>query len=116
MPSNPDARPARKDDRRFGARYLLRNTILAVLTAVAFWMAWTAEGSRRWVALAVFLGLIVSWIAADFVLFRRYQCPQCGTAVRKPTAVNRSPADPILYYCPRCNIEWDTRLRESGEL
>jgi predicted RNA-binding Zn-ribbon protein involved in translation (DUF1610 family) len=75
-----------------------------------------ASGPTRWIAVAIFVVLIAGWIVADQLLFRSYQCPQCGAVIRKPTLVNRSPGDPIMYYCQNCQTEWDTRLRESGEL
>jgi predicted RNA-binding Zn-ribbon protein involved in translation (DUF1610 family) len=75
-----------------------------------------ASGPTRWIAAAIFVALIAGWIVADQRFFRSYQCPQCGAVIRKPTLVNRSSGDPIMYHCPNCKIEWDTRLRESGEL
>jgi predicted RNA-binding Zn-ribbon protein involved in translation (DUF1610 family) len=87
-----------------------------VPAAIAFWVAATASGPTRWIAVAIFVALFAGWIVADQFLFRSYRCPQCGAVIREPTLVNRSPGDPIMYYCPKCRIEWNTRLRESGEL
>lgn len=116
MQNNPDSRPIRRVDRKFGARYTLRHTILIVPAAAVFWIGWTSEGLTRWIAIAVFVGWLAGLMVADFFFFRRFSCPECGTAIGRPTLEDRSPGDPILYYCPTCRIEWDTRLRESGEL
>ncbi len=110
-----DPHKIRSDDWRFGARYLLRNTILSLLAAAVFYFGLASEGSTRWIAAAVFLAMMAGWIAADLLLFRRYKCPRCNTALHQPTQLRRSPGDPIVYHCSKCSIEWDTRLRESGE-
>jgi predicted RNA-binding Zn-ribbon protein involved in translation (DUF1610 family) len=116
MQSDPDRQAARRDDRRFGTRYLLRSVICFAPAAIAFWIAAMASGPTRWIAAAIFVALIAGWIVADQRFFRSYQCPQCGAVIRKPTLGNRSPGDPIMYHCQNCKSEWDTRLRESGEL
>lgn len=29
--------------------------------------------------------------------------------------LNRKPGEPIFYYCEKCEIEWDTGLREASD-
>jgi hypothetical protein len=69
----------------------------------------TAEGSAAngWAvaAAAVFL-LAVLAAAVNVVRVRLfYHCPQCRTRV--PQMPDLLPGGPILYLCPRCNVEWD---------
>lgn len=105
-------------DHRFTRRYVLRSMILLVPPLVAFVLLWRA-GSRFdsafWPAAIFFVAWIVAWIILDAVMFRAYRCPSCGQRIRHSTIRNRSAGDPIRYYCPKCDIEWDTGLREASE-
>lgn len=106
-------------DVRFGRRFLLRNCALAIPPGMAFallWLRGMKTDLTTWLILGFFVVWIAGWMLADFFYFRRYRCPACGGVVRKPSIAKREPGDPIRYKCIPCNTEWDTRLRESGEL
>jgi len=44
---------------------------------------------------------------------RRFRCPRCGRSIPEPTIKYRSENEPINYYCPDCDIEWETGLTET---
>jgi predicted RNA-binding Zn-ribbon protein involved in translation (DUF1610 family) len=114
-PSNP---VERREDRRFGKRYILRNIALAIPPSIALCVLWFSRneaGSTTWIATASFVVWMVGWVLADVVWFRRYRCPSCGSPIRSATITRRQAGDPIIYFCRECNVEWDTRLRESRE-
>jgi predicted RNA-binding Zn-ribbon protein involved in translation (DUF1610 family) len=105
-------------DHRFTRRYILRSAILVVpplVAGVLVWRAWDRSDSAIWLAAIFFLAWIVVWIISDAVMFRTYRCPSCGQRIRHPTIRSRGAGDPIRYYCSKCDIEWDTGLRESSD-
>jgi hypothetical protein len=107
-----------KPDRRFKKRYVLRTAILVVPPLVAFVFIWRDGGrfgSALWPAAVFFVAWVLAWIGLDAVILRRYSCPSCGQRIAHPTILSRKAGDPIHYYCSKCDIEWDTGLRESSE-
>jgi predicted RNA-binding Zn-ribbon protein involved in translation (DUF1610 family) len=109
--------PLQKPDRHFRNRYIIRNAVMSVPAVVALvlsWRYWGQFGLSFWLAAGFFLSWIIGWIILDVVLFRSYRCPSCGQRITTPTIQNRKADDPIHYYCPRCDTEWDTGLREPG--
>lgn len=105
-----------KTDQRFRRRYILRNIILIVPPLIAFLLVWADGGSfdlTFWLAVAFFLAWIAAWIFRDAVLLRSYRCPSCKQRIRSPTIPDRAVGDPIRFHCPKCDIEWDTGLREA---
>jgi hypothetical protein len=107
-----------KTDRRFRNRYVLRNIILIVPPLVAFLLVWLDRGNfdfTFWLAIAFFIAWIVAWIFLDAGMLRGYHCPSCGQGIRTETIPERTFGDPIRFYCPKCDIEWDTGLRESDD-
>ena len=48
-------------------------------------------------------------------MLRGYRCPSCRRQLGVPTIPSREAQDPIRYHCARCDVEWDTGLRESGD-
>lgn len=106
----------RRVDRGFAWRSLCRNALLSIPPLVVLcllWPRWEAPDPAFWLMAALFVLWIAGWMLADLRLLRRYRCPTCGLAIRRPTIVDRGPGDPVLYYCRRCDVEWDTRARES---
>lgn len=69
----------------------------------------TAAGSTAngWaVAVAAVFLLAVFAAAVNLVRVRLfYHCPQCQARI--PQMPDLQPGGPILYLCPRCDIEWD---------
>lgn len=106
-------------DKRFGRQHMLRNVVLAIPPVIIFAVLWQRgeeTDSTTWLLSGFFVLWIAGWILADVFYFKRYRCPACGATIRQPTIVSRKPGDPIRYYCRKCEVEWDTRLRESGEI
>jgi predicted RNA-binding Zn-ribbon protein involved in translation (DUF1610 family) len=96
---------------------VLRNLALAIPPGIGLLVMWRkadAPDATLWLVLALFLAWMTAWIVADAFYFRRYRCPTCGMTISRPTNPERQLGDPIVYSCPDCAIEWDTRLRESG--
>jgi predicted RNA-binding Zn-ribbon protein involved in translation (DUF1610 family) len=101
--------------RKFGIRYLLQNLILFVPLAALFVVAW----SRRNTLDAVFcicVTLFAAGVSAALIWemrrLRNFTCPKCGTVIEGPTIKHRQAEDPVNYYCPKCDIEWETGLLE----
>jgi hypothetical protein len=95
------------------AAFLFAGAMLAVFAAIA-WVIIVGEDSATTslAALSVFVGVLLVIGASinlgyRFLIFKlSYRCPQCRS---KSTRVDEAlPA--IHYYCPACNIEWDTGL------
>lgn len=110
--------PARRVDRQFRSRHIRRTIVLSIAPAIALAVVWGNRhepSATTWTAAAFFLAWIAGWMLADRIWFRRYRCPSCNTLIPAPTIAHREAADPILYFCGHCNIEWDTRLRESTD-
>jgi predicted RNA-binding Zn-ribbon protein involved in translation (DUF1610 family) len=100
----------RKDAKGFGRRYGRRN-LLYFLPALVFlcigW--WSVERSGILLVISI-LGFLISILVGPVVEGRtlsRFKCPDCGKAIKAPT-VNRP--EPIIYYCDKCDIEWDTGM------
>ena len=106
-----------KKDHRFKTRFILRSMLLLLPPLVALiviWRSWTQADHVPWMAVGFFLIWIALWIIADMVMLRHYRCPTCGQIIKGPTVLRRKAGDPIHYYCGKCDIEWDTGLREAG--
>lgn len=118
-PSSGTQEPVtRERDRRYGRRTLLRNLALSLPPLAALTLMWGRaheRGATFWVAAVFFVAWIAGWAVLDVVRLRRYRCPACGAPIPRPTRVERAPGDPIVFHCPRCRVEWDTGLRESGD-
>jgi len=44
---------------------------------------------------------------------KQFACPACGKKILSPTIHCRRDGDPVNYYCPDCDIEWETGLTET---
>jgi predicted RNA-binding Zn-ribbon protein involved in translation (DUF1610 family) len=101
---------------KFGNRYMFQNLILFIPGVYIFWQLWKLAEARYPAVIfygALFLFLVVGWIIWDKIRFKSFHCPQCGTKIAEPTIKHRKEDDPINYYCPTCDIEWETGLHES---
>jgi hypothetical protein len=61
----------------------------------------------------------IPWIAALAIgisviglKFRRTCCPQCGDSIQLPW--RKIGTDRLHYYCPRCDIDWQTTYTSGG--
>lgn len=112
-------REARLDPRKKREQLRLAAWFVAALVGIVV----VAIGSAGppgdpWRAAVFWLGAaVLGASAANLVrLFARivapYDCPQCG----RPRLRRLDGALPaIRYYCPQCNVEWDTATRMSTE-
>ena len=101
------------------AAYVFAGSILTVGAATAAVIA-VGGGSRAADAIALILFEGLLFVAGSTVnLFFRflklkvsYRCPECrGRPARVYEAL---PA--VHFYCPTCNVEWDTGLQERGSV
>ncbi|MDP9141248.1 MAG: hypothetical protein M3O62_10705 [Pseudomonadota bacterium] len=105
-------------DRRYKARFIVRNLAMLLPPLFALFIIWRSaeqDAPVLWIAFGFFVAWIAAWIAVDAWLLRRYRCPTCNRKISRPTNLHRKPAEPIRYYCARCETEWDTGLRESSD-
>jgi hypothetical protein len=78
----------------------------------------TANGSagQQWAMAVTAVFLLAVFAAAVNVVRVRlfYHCPQCRQRVSQMPDLE--PGGPILYLCPRCNVEWDIgwKVQESS--
>jgi hypothetical protein len=83
--------------------------------AVSFLFVWTRWGkydAAFWLGIGSFVGGILYWAWQDYRLFRSYRCPKCGLHIEQPTIRERKEGDPICFFCPSCDITWDTTLKQ----
>ena len=107
-----------KPDYQFKKRYFLRNVGLFIPLAICFLLLWCARGQFNlyfWSVAGLFITGITLWALWDRLLLRSYHCPSCGQKIPSPTIQHRKADDPIRYYCQKCDIEWDTGLKEAGD-
>lgn len=110
--------PALKKDLRYKRRFIVRSVVLALPPLLALVVMWRNGGDAErvaWVAGGFFLLWMLAWVVLDVWMLRRYRCPACGLRIPAPDAVHRAAGQPIRYTCDRCQIEWDTGLREAGD-
>ena len=104
-------------DKQFGKQYVLRNAAKLVPLLVGFFFL--VRGAAVWnadtlIAVIAFVIGILHWAWQDRQLFRSYYCPRCQRHLPQPTRPRseRREGDPITFYCPNCDVEWDTTLRQ----
>jgi hypothetical protein len=105
--------PTRRKDpvaekRLLHAAVLFGAAMIGVCGSLAF-VSRTAKGSaaNEWAVAVAGVFLLAAFAAAVNVVRVRlfYHCPQCRTRVSQMPDLQ--PGGPILYLCPRCNVEWD---------
>ena len=101
----------------FGVKYLIQNIVLFVPLAVFFFLAWQNFEKLNtvfWVSTVLFIFGVVSGLIWDKHRIKKFYCPQCKMHITEPTIINRKEGDPLNYVCKKCDIEWETGLREGG--
>ncbi len=101
-----------KDDWRFGLRYFVVSAASALAAAgaiAATYFLWPPATLP--VVLVVLVGGFIWFMFWQRRRLGSYHCPKCRRHIPEPTIKHPQPEDPIHYYCPACDIEWDTRLR-----
>ena len=106
----------RKRDSRIGRRYRWNSLLFGAPFLAALSIAFYAHhhGRTDWfiAAWVVGLGIAVTGFVRQQRLFRRYSCPDCGGRLENPS---RRPHEPVEYFCPRCDVIWETGLFEPDE-
>jgi predicted RNA-binding Zn-ribbon protein involved in translation (DUF1610 family) len=108
--------PTRKRVSRFGAKYVLIQGVTAVpgflaLVAAVLLFDWTQV--VFWLLAAAFAAAMGLTVITHVRVLHSFRCPTCGKSIRRPTLVRRQAGDPVVYFCDRCDVEWDTGLREA---
>jgi phage FluMu protein Com len=47
-------------------------------------------------------------------VFANYRCPDCGALLPMPQR-ERGGLFEAKYYCPRCDVVWETGVKESND-
>jgi hypothetical protein len=107
----PDPRP--RDSGNTGCAVLVLSFAVIVLAS-----ATTERAAPGPVSAVGGLG-VVACLAYQLVRhFRPYRCPGCGDRLKKTflaeAAGARGEGGPIHCVCPRCDVEWDTGGRWTG--
>jgi hypothetical protein len=100
---------------RFGKRYIIQNLLLLfplVILLAILWARWEHQDTIFWVALFLFVAVVIGGFIWDRHRLKEFHCPRCGFHIPEPTIPQRRDGDPINYYCPVCDIEWETGLFE----
>lgn len=104
-------------DKQFRKQYALRNVAKLVPLLVGLFLL--VRGAAAWnvdtlIATVAFVIGILHWAWQDRQLLRSYYCPSCQRHLPEPTKARseRHEGDPIMFYCPNCDVEWDTMLRQ----
>lgn len=99
-----------------GKRYLWNSLSLGVPLIAAILVMYYAHQHGR---MDLFIAAWVAGFGRGLIglirqerLFRRYACPDCGGQLENPS---RSPGEPIEYFCPRCDVIWETGFFESSD-
>ena len=99
----------------FALRYFLINTMLLCIGGGLFAGAWFIESNLRLVCIIGFVGLILSWMILDKMVFvpKLKTCPKCcAEMVRSDGSEDESK---IYYACSKCEVRWYTGLSASGD-
>ena len=114
----PAAPPRRLRDYRLAIRLAVCVAVLAVCAIggvlAVVWLPWP----RQWQGLAACVAAGFAGLAFLFApLFLGIRCRDCGRRIfRAPARPSGDGATPVRYYCPTCNVEWETGLvTEPGE-
>jgi len=89
---------------------------LLVLDTVAFYFLWThfSEFDRVfYVSTAAFVVITSVGLTLQHLIFTRYRCSRCRTLMYR-TAESRAPGQNLVFYCPNCDVEWDTGFSQSS--
>ena len=107
----------------FARRCLLQNITCIVPFAVFFCAIW--QGCKHEKTWMIAVGIVggVCCIAIGFALsilqLRNVECPICGYVMREPLSHELTWRNnwraPVMFYCPKCEIKWDTGMIEGGD-
>lgn len=102
--------------KKFGRNYLIKNIYVIVPLITLFFLVIYFRGKNNllfYVSLSLLIGGGIAGTIWDIIRLKKFVCPRCGASISGPTIKHRKEGDPINYYCPVCDIEWETGLYES---
>jgi predicted RNA-binding Zn-ribbon protein involved in translation (DUF1610 family) len=104
----------------YAARTFLINGVFAVIGLSFFGLIWFAGnhggGVKLWIGIAGFVGSAIAMMIIQAVRARSFHCPNCGQHI--PVRYRDSGPNwdkgryRVQFVCPRCDIIWDTGLRQ----
>jgi hypothetical protein len=108
------ARRTLYDDKLFRRQSKATDWFVAILIAtialfgLAIWL-------KVWVllcaAIAAFVPLAIVGPIAEWYLSRSFRCGECGGKTKR----NRATYPAIIsFYCPACDVDWDTGVQEKS--
>lgn len=103
--------------KKYGKKYFIQHLFLSIPLLILFviaWSHWETLDLIFWSCIGLFMGSIVTGIIWDKRKFKNFHCPECGNLIAEPTIKDIQEYDPINYYCPDCDIEWETGLSVPG--
>ena len=104
-----------RKDLAYGKRHAIGTIVFfAIPLVIAFGFACRfilVGGPALWTASAAFVGCVVFGCAFEWYRVHNYYCPACSQRITEPTLEQVGVGTPRCYYCPTCNIEWDTGIR-----
>jgi hypothetical protein len=112
MSDKPDGSRTYRRDSRYAMRYAIASVAYAIPLIISFYCVYNAgDVPLLWIS----VGFFFAWMIVGFGWFPRryYRCQTCGHKISKPTLEHFSTVGPLCYYCPICDIEWDTGVRMS---
>jgi len=102
--------------RKFGDNYIRKEIFIVVPVILLFVLIAFFSGKNSFIAITLtILIILVSIIGTIWqtIRLKKFICPNCGKKISEPTIKYRSEGEPINYYCPNCDIEWETGLTET---
>jgi hypothetical protein len=101
-------------DLAYSKRHAIGTILYAIPLVIIFYFCCRyiqVGGPREWAAVSAFVGWVVFGWAFEWFRVHNYCCPTCGRTITEPTLEQRVVGTPRCYYCPTCNVEWDTGIR-----
>jgi hypothetical protein len=104
-----------RKDLAYGKRHAIGTIITFVIPLViSFGFCYRylfVGGPALWISIAAFVLSLVFGASFESYRLHNYYCPDCGQRIAEPTLEQVGVGTPRCYYCPTCNIEWDTGIR-----
>ena len=97
--------------KRFATDWRRKTLIQDLVTGLSFAGCLLAGAFYSRFYIIAGLGFFAIGFALQRIRFRRTKCEQCGLLLwRKPEDDSR-----ISFYCPSCDIIWETEITQDGE-
>lgn len=107
--------PQRKQYLKFSRDFTRKNLALLPILLILFLILFLNWGKLLGnIAIICFVATILANSIWDYFYLRKFRCPDCGQSISQPTIKHRQPRQPINFYCSRCDVEWETGLKERS--